>query len=290
MTGSLSDAEDALQDSLVRAWRGLPKFEGRASLRTWLYRVTTNACLTLIAARRARSMPHLELPVGVAGDAYELDLEPRWLEPFPDALLEDDRPDAIYGRREAIRLAFIAALQRLPARQRATLILRDVVAMSAEETAATLEMTVEAANSLLQRARANLEVVPMRAAPTDRSLAELLARYLRAWEDRDANALIALLRADAIASMPPSSLWVQGAQAVIDCMVQLVWSGGELRLVPYAANAQPAFAIYQARDGVMTLSALSVVELDGDIVASIHSFLTVDPKFHAQRYRLAEQL
>ena len=293
MTGSLSDAEDALQESLVRAWRGLPKFEGRSSLRTWLYRVTTNACLTLIAARDARSLPHLARAAGMPDDMQPFDLETPWLEAFPDELLEaetENRPDAIHGRREAIRLAFIAALQRLPGRQRATLILRDVVALSAEETAAALDMTTEAANSLLQRARANLEAVPMRAPPPDATLADMLARYLRAWEDGDAKALIALLRADAVASMPPSPLWVRGDQNVIDCMVRLVWSGGALKLRPYAANDAPAFAVYQDRGGVMTLAALSVLELDGDRIAAIHSFLTVDPRFSAARYGLAPTL
>jgi RNA polymerase sigma-70 factor (ECF subfamily) len=293
MTGSLADAEDALQESLVRAWRGLPRFEGRSSLRAWLYRVTTNACLNLIAARRARSLPHLALPAGSPDDVVALDLESPWLEPFPDDLLEADpatRPDAIYTSREAIRLAFISALQRLPGRQRATLILRDVVALSAEETAAALELTVAACNSLLQRARASLEVAPAPAVTDPTTLTELLARYLRAWEGADANALIALLRADAIASMPPSPLWVVGAQAVIDCMVRLVWSGGELRLVPYAANAAPAFAVYQRRGEVMALAALSVVELDGGAIAAIHSFLTADPSFHAARYGLAATL
>lgn len=294
MTGSLADAEDALQECMVRSWRGLAQFEGRSSLRTWLYRVATNTCLTLIGDRRARSLPHLELPSGATGDV-PLDHEPRWLEPFPDRLIEDDpdrRPDALYSRREAIRLAFVAALQRLPARQRATLILRDVVALSAEETAEALELSVAACNSLLQRARdAIASEAPAPRAPIDRATeAGLLARYVEAWERGDAHGLIALLRADVIASMPPSLLWVSGPQAVIDCMVELVWSGGEIRLVPYVANDAPGYAIYQRRDGVMTLSAISIVDLRPDGVAAIHSFLTMDPVGFGARYRLAPVL
>ena len=295
MTGSFADAEDALQESLVRAWRGLAGFERRASMRTWLYRVATNTCLTMIGERRARTMPHLMYPAGSRSGDSTGDHEPTWLEPFPDALLEDDpdtRPDALYSRRHAVRLAFIAALQRLPARQRATLILRDVVALSAEETAAALEMTVAASNSLLQRARELVDEESGRPAPVLERAAEanLLSRYVDAWEGGDAKALIALLREDAIASMPPTPLWVQGPQAVIDCMVELVWSGGEIRLTPYAANAAPAFAVYQRRDGVLTLAALSVVDVRSEGVASIHSFLTSDPVAFGARYTLAPHL
>jgi RNA polymerase sigma-70 factor (ECF subfamily) len=264
MTGSLSDAEDALQDTLVRVWRGLDAFEGRASLRTWLYRVTTNTCLNFVSARRARTLPYTERPAGHPDD--KVDAEPHWLEPFPDTLL-DDGPDATYSRREAVRLAFVVALQALPARQRAVLLLREVVALSAEETAEALELTVPACNSLLQRARTALEDQPrVRATPI---AADIVEKYMRAWEAADANALIAILRADVISSMPPNPLWLRGPADFIAYMQTYVWAGGPVKLVPFATNASPAFAVYQ-RD---QLVSLNVLELDGDRIAAMHHFL-----------------
>jgi len=269
MTGALSDAEDALQDALVRAWRHLGGFEGRASLRTWLYRVATHACLDLIAGRRGRTLPHL-----VEAD----DREPSWLEPFPDAAIEDDpdtRPDAVYARREATRLAFIAALQRLPARQRAMLILRDVVALSSEEAAAALDVSVATANSLLQRARdelgADAHRRPTRATGAMRD--ELLARFLRAWESGDPAQLIAVLRKDAITTMPPAALWLSGREAIADFVTANVWPRGPLRLVPTLANDAPAFAVYLPHG----FGWLMVVELDDDAIAAFHSFRAIDP-------------
>ena len=275
MTGSLTDAEDALQDSLVRAWRHLGGFEGRSSLRTWLYRVATNACLDLIAERRGRTLPHLVTPD---------DPDPTWLEPFPDASIEDDpetRPDAVYARREATRLAFVAALQRLPARQRAILILRDVVALSAEEAAVALDISVATANSLLQRARDELGAEPHRKTRSAAMHDDLLARFLRAWESGDPAQLIALLRRDAIMSMPPAALWLSGRDAVVDFVVANVWPYGPLRLVATAANDAPAFAVYLP-DG---FGWLMVVELDHDCVSAFHSFRAIDPA----RYGFASQ-
>jgi RNA polymerase sigma-70 factor (ECF subfamily) len=296
MTGSLSDAEDALQDSLLRAWRGLSQFEGRSSLRTWLYRVTTNACLDLLAERRGRSLPHLVHLPGASDAAVAQDLEPVWLEPFPDAWLEDDpetRPDAIYARREATRLAFIAALQRLPARQRAILILRDVVALSAEESATTLGITVATANSLLQRARATLEAQPYRRpVPTDPdALRELLARFLSAWERGDPEALIAVLARDAISSMPPATLWLQGTADIVAFMAAKVWPRGRFRLLPCAVNDAPAFAVYLASGGdPPTLMSLTLLEIDGGTVSAFHSFMAAAPRFDPARYLLAATL
>jgi RNA polymerase sigma-70 factor, ECF subfamily len=269
MTGSLSDAEDAMQDALVRAWRHLGRFEGRSSLRTWLYRVATNACLDLLAGRRARTLPHLV----TAEDA-----EPSWLEPFPDSAIEDDpdtRPDAVYARREATRLAFVAALQRLPARQRAMLILRDVVALSSDEAAAALDVSVATANSLLQRARdelgADAHRRPTRATGAARD--DLLARFLRAWESGDPAQLIAVLRKDAITTMPPAPLWLSGRDAIADFVIAQVWPHGPLRLVPTRANDAPAFAVYLPHG----FGWLMVVELDADSVSAFHSFRAIDP-------------
>lgn len=271
MTGSLGDAEDALQDAMLRAWRARDSFEGRASLRTWLYRIATNACLDLVAERRGRSMPYLERPPGdpSASDAA-------WLEPFPDALIEDDpehRPDALYTRREATRLAFVTALQRLPARQRAVLILRDVVALSAEEVAETLDITVATANSLLQRARDTLGQ-PHRRPPVDAArLADMLARYLRAWETGDTGELIALLKVDAITSMPPVPLWLAGRDAIVAYMVEHVLPGGPLRLLPCAANGEPGFAVYRPGG----FASISLLDFDDDGLVAFHSFMAVDP-------------
>ena len=296
MTGSLSDAEDALQDSLVRAWRGLASFEGRSSLRTWLYRVTTNTCLDLVADRRGRALPPQLHSRGAIDDQLVTDLEPVWLEPFPDALLEDDpetRPDAVYARREATRLAFVAALQRLPARQRAILILRDVVALSAEEAAAALEISVATANSLLQRARATLEEQPhRRSAPTDPGmLRELLAGFVGAWERGNPAELIALLARDAITSMPPMTLWLQGPDDIAAFMVGTVWSRGRFHLVPCALNDAPAFAVYLAAGGEpMTLVAVTVLEIDGGAVSAFHSFMASSPRFDPARYGLTSTL
>lgn len=285
MTGAFADAEDLLQDSLLRAWRGLASFEGRASLRTWLYRVTTNTCLNALASARVRSMPHVTLPEGAPDDDPPPQLEPVWLEPYPDAQLPDDaadRPDAVYARRESIRLAFIIALQQLPPRQRAVLLLRDVIALSAEETAELVELSLAACNSLLQRAREGIKV-PRAASADDADHSELLSRYVSAWESGDAAALVAVLREDAIASMPPSPLWVRGHDAIIATMRRLVWTGPALQLVPFAANGAPAFAMYQEREGVMTFAAITVLGVAGGAISSIDSFLAVDPA----RYGLA---
>jgi len=271
MTGSLSDAEDALQDALVRAWRGLAEFEARSSLRTWLYRIATNACIDLIADRRGRTLPDR-----VADD----EAEPRWLEPFPDALIDDDGPAAIYARREATRLAFVAALQRLPPRQRAMLILRDVVGLSAEEAAAALAVSVASGTSLLQRAREALEQPARRRAPPEpAALAELLARFVRAWERGDARELIALLRHDALTTMPPVRLWFRGADAIVEYMAAHVFPDGPVHFVPVALNDAPGFAIY--RRGAF--AALTVLDVEGDAIAAFHSFMAVDPA----RYQLA---
>jgi RNA polymerase sigma-70 factor (ECF subfamily) len=283
MTGALSDAEDALQEALLRAWRGLAGFEGRSSLRSWLYRIATNACLDLIAESRGRSLPNLVAPAGAPDAPVAPAPEATWLEPFPDSLIEDDpetRPDAVYSKREATRLAFVAALQQLSARQRAVLILRDVVALSAEETAAALDVTVATANSLLQRARAALPAMPRSHATPSQ---ELLARYLRAWEDGDPEALIAVLCSDAVATMPPAALWMAGIDAILAFMSARVWTRGPLRLVPFAANDAPAFAVYD-RSGALT--SLTVLEIDGNLVAAMHSFMAPP----AGRYGLVSSL
>jgi RNA polymerase sigma-70 factor, ECF subfamily len=268
MTGALSDAEDALQNALVRAWRSFDSFEGRASLRTWLYKITTNACLDLLASRKARTMPELAgraapADVEATGGA---DVDPAWLEPLPP-------PDSQYANREAVRLAFIVALQVLPPKQRAALILRDVVGLSAEETAATLDTSVAAINSALQRARAVLDEHPRaKRSPITGKLGDLLGNYLRLWEAGDARGLVALLREDAILSMPPLPMWAQGPDAIAHLLETLVFPRGPSRAIPCVINSAPAFAMYQ--NGA--LAAISVLDIEGDRIVAIQSFLGVD--------------
>jgi len=263
MTGAVSDAEDALQNAMVRAWKAFDSFEGRSSLRTWLYKITTNACLDLLAARRPRTMP--ELVERTAGD--EVAGDPAWLEPFP-------QPDAAYANREAVRLAFLIALQVLPPRQRATLILRDVVGLSAEETATALETSVAAINSALQRARAELDEQPRaRRAPVSGALGELLGKYLRLWEAGDAAGLVALLSKDAVLSMPPAPMWARGPEAIAELLRSVVFARGNSKLVACSANGAPAFAAYV--DG--NFVGLSVLDVEAGQIVAIQTFLGIDP-------------
>ncbi len=258
MSGSLHDADDLLQEALVRAWRGLTGFEGRSSLRTWLYKVTTHACLDKLDRRAPRTLP----TEPAAGD------ERAYLEPCPSEL---------YERRETVALAFLVTLQLLTPKQRAVLILRDVIGMTATECAELLELSVAAVNSALQRAREALADRPAVAPAEDEGHAALLARYVDAWERADATALVALLREDAVLAMPPLSDVLIGATMIGDAIRGMVFAPigpGAIRLVATEANGQPAFAAYQ-RDaaGVMRASALHVLELRDRAVAAITAFM-----------------
>jgi RNA polymerase sigma-70 factor (ECF subfamily) len=259
MLGSIHDAEDALQDVLLNAWRARAGYEGRASFRTWLYRIATNTCLRML---ERRAMARRFLPAGRAlpgrfeplGDP---DRETPWLEPYPDSLLSDINespgPEALYEAREAIRLAFVAAIHELPPRQRAVLLLRDVVGLTAEETAASLEMSRTAVNSALQRARSTMaRGDPARSAarPTDLDdrQRELLERYVRTWEAADVDGFVGLLAHDAVWSMPPWIEWYRGRDA-IGAFLAWVWrrrGGRQERLMPTMANGSPAFAYYRS--------------------------------------------
>ena len=226
MLGSVQDAEDAVQDAFLRAWRGLARFEGRSSLRSWLYTIATNACLKAIERR-----PKLVLPIdyGPATDPHDGPAEPLvesvWIEPYPDERLSVDdaraAPEVRYEQRESVELAFIAALQHLPARQRAVLILRDVLGFSARETAATLETTPPGVDSALQRARKAVdEQLPERSQQAmlrsldDPDLREIVDRYVDAWERADVDAVVAMLTADAAMTMPPLPTWYRGREAI----------------------------------------------------------------------------
>ncbi len=285
MLGSAEEAEDLVQETYLRAWRSYDGFEGRSSVRTWLYRIATNVCLTAIERRGRRP-----LPSGLGGPADDPEaplvagLEVSWLQPFPGALLaaEHQDPAAAAVSRAGIRLAFVAALQYLSARQRAVLILRDVLEWPAAEVADLLGTTTTAVNSGLRRARAQLA----RALPAEDELAEpaepgrraLLDRFAAAIENADASALAELLREDAALEMPPLLTWFTGRPAVARFVAShLLTEPGRLRLVPVTANGQPAFAVYQREPGLgYHAHAVLVLTVTTTGIARIVSFQNPD--------------
>jgi RNA polymerase sigma-70 factor, ECF subfamily len=288
MLGSVVDAEDAVQEAMLRAWKGKEKFKEQSSLKTWLYRIATNVCLdTLSSSERQRLRP-LELsPVpGVVHPEMALPRRGRehWVEPIPDAMAlpaaADTDPEERALLRESIRLAFVAALQYLPPRQRAVLLLTQVLNFSAIETAETLEMSVAAVNSALQRARATLDtrnpaVVP-RALSDEQT--KLVARYVDAFERYDVNALTSLLHEEATLSMPPYELWLQGHDSIAAWLMSFGIGCRGSKLVPVeACGGTPAFAQY--RDGGATPWALLMLELSGDRITGMTSYLDVETLF-----------
>lgn len=279
MSGSLHDAEDLLQDTLLRAWRGWATFEGRASLRTWLYKIATNTCLNALEAKRPRAMPEDLGPAGDPAAAMNPEPDGAWLEPCPESFYAEgpSSPDARYSARESVALAFLAALQLLPARQRALLILHDVLGWSAAECAGLLELTPAAVNSALQRARETLAKKRAEAHSGGGGVDEaetrtLLARYVRAWETADLNALVSLLHEDATLSMPPFPLWLRGAPAIelgLRTMVFGPEAAGAFRLVPTRASGLPALAVY--RHGAPY--ALQLLDCRGGRLRALTAFL-----------------
>jgi RNA polymerase sigma-70 factor, ECF subfamily len=254
MLGSAEEAEDLVQETYLRAWRSFDGFEGRSSVRTWLYRIATNVCLTAIERRGRRP-----LPSGLGGPAEDPQAqlvtgpEVPWLQPFPDALLAGEDPAAAAVSRTGIRLAFVAALQHLSARERAVLILRDVLDFPAAEAADLLGTTTTAVNSGLRRARAQLaQAQPAEdelAEPTDPAQRALLDRFAAAFETADASALAELLREDVVLEMPPLLTWFAGRPIVERFMASRVFARfGGFRMVPVMANGQPAFAAYTRGD------------------------------------------
>jgi len=253
MLGSVQDAEDALQETLLRAWRGLRGFEGRSSLRSWLYKIATNACLKTIERRPKRVLP---IDYAPASDPHDGPAEPVtesvWLEPYPDERLGLDGgllgPDARYEQREAVELAFIAALQHLPARQRAVLILRDVLAWRTSEVAELIGASEAAVNSALQRARTQLrQVAPTEdevTEPSEASVRELLDQYATAFETADITTLTRLLAQDAVFEMPPIPTWFAGRDRIARFLVARVLVPDHFRLLGTHANGQPAFGLY----------------------------------------------
>lgn len=302
MLGSVQDAEDALQETLLNAWRALARFEGRSSLKSWLYRIATNACLKTIERRPRRVLP---IDYGPAADPHDPLSPPLvesvWLEPYPDTTLElEDQfasPAARYEQRESVELAFVAAVQHVPARQRAVLILRDVLGFSAREVAETLEMTPAAVDSALQRAhKAADERLPARSqqvtlqALGDKRVRELVDGFVDAWERADVDSVVAMLARDATIAMPPHPTWYRGRDAVQRFLRDIALAPGiRWRLVPISANRQLAFGEYRWDETTARFvgRAVMVLTIAGASIADITAFGT--PQLLA-RFGLPEQL
>jgi RNA polymerase sigma-70 factor (ECF subfamily) len=286
MLGSTHDADDALQDALLRAWKGLPRFEGRSSLRSWLYTVATRTCLDSVAGRGRRALP---VDLGPSSDRAVVGSAPltdvTWLSPYPDTGLASGpaAPDARYEQREAVELAFVAALQHLPGNQRAALVLCEVLGFSPAEIATTMDTTVASVNSALQRARATVAgKIPARTQQLtlrmmdDAHVREVVASYSAALEHGDAAALVALLTEDVTWSMPPLPHWYRGIEAVMDFAVTVPLSScGSWQHRPATANAQPAVGCYLWNEaaGVHRAWALNVLTLRDDRIADVTSFI-----------------
>ena len=284
MLGSFQDAEDALQDTLLAAWQGFGGFEGRASLRTWLYRIATTRCLNARRSASRRSAKGWNIPKVEPPEPTRLG-EVVWLEPYPDALLEGvadvpPGPEARYEQTDSISLAFVTALQVLPPRQLAVLILRDVLGFHASEVAGMLDSTVESVNSALKRARASLQRQQPAAAGHDRppasgSAAEdaIVARFVRAYESADLDALVALLTDDVFVSMPPMPFEYEGREIAARFCTSLFGAGRRFDLVPTRANGQPAFGAYlRAATGIRHGTGLIVLTLSGERISAMTRF------------------
>src|SRR3954468_1990745 len=288
MLGSLHDAEDALQEAMLRAWRGLGRFEGRSSLRSWLYTIATNTCLNAIARRPKRVLP---VDYGPAADPHDAPGEPVvesvWVEPYPDEMLgvEDGyaAPDARYEMREGVELAFVAALQHLPPNQRAVLVLREVLGFSAKEVADQLETSVASVNSALQRARAAVEErVPEQSQQEtlrtlgDDGLRELVDRYVDAWERNDVEQFAAMLAEDATFAMPPLATWYSTREGIAQWARSWPLSGAwRWKTVFTHANGQPALAFYSWDEGESAYLpfALNVLTFRGSQIADVTAFV-----------------
>jgi RNA polymerase sigma-70 factor (ECF subfamily) len=295
MLGSLHDAEDVMQEVLLRAWRGLRGFDGRSSLRTWLFRVATNACLDAIARRPRRVLPIDYGPPATGPDESSAPAEHvAWIEPYPDEAMQVEEgyasPEARYEQREAVELAFVAALQFLPPRQRAVLILRDVLGFSAKEVADALGTTRASVNSALQRARKTVEDrAPERSqqavarAIGDEAVRDVVERFTDAFERGDTGAIVAMLADDATFSMPPYAAWSRGREAVADSWLMPSGPSGGIRYLATRANGQPAVGAYRLTpDGERYVPiALDVLTLRGTTIAAITAFRSPElfPRF-----------
>jgi RNA polymerase sigma-70 factor (ECF subfamily) len=277
MLGSFQDAEDATQETLLAAWRGLGGFEARSSVRTWLYRIATNRCLNARRAAGRRPAKEWDVPGVELPEPSRLGGIP-WLEPFPDALLESAGdiaagPEARYEQAESISLAFVTALQVLPPRQVAVLVLRDVLGFRAQEVADMLETTVDSVTSAVKRARSGLRDAPRLQHPIGAADEEVAARFASAYEASDLDALLALLTDDVFVSMPPMPFEYEGRQAAARFFAPLLSSGRQFELVPTRANGQPAFGAYVcAPDSVRHGTGLFVVGLRGSRISALTRF------------------
>jgi RNA polymerase sigma-70 factor (ECF subfamily) len=286
MLGSVHEAEDLVQDTYLRAWRSFEGFEGRGSFRAWLYQIATNACLNALASRKnaQRWLPDQRAPAAAEMPDGTPAPDVAWLEPYPDSNLEgvaDDapNPEARYASREAVQLAFVAAIQHLPPRQRAAILLCDVLGWAASETATLLGGSTASVNSALQRARETLakrypDGRPPMAPRPDRAQQKLLARYLQAWEELDLDSFVALLKEDATYTMPPLPQWYAGRRA-IRTFFEWAWKAyAGFRLVPTAANQQPAFAAYSRKDAEAPWAAhsIQVLSLEHDGISTLTLF------------------
>ncbi|WP_409239172.1 sigma-70 family RNA polymerase sigma factor [Streptomyces sp. PA5.6] len=282
MLGSAFEAEDAVQDTMVRAWRSFEKFEGRSSVRSWLYRIATNVCLDMLNAGNRRARP---MDLTAAAPLAQAALNPRpdntWLEPIPDArvLPTVGDPAEAAVAKESVRLAFVAALQSLPPKQRAVLILREVLAWKASEVAELIDTSVASVNSALQRARATLAERPEDdtavSDPLDEEQQKLLERYVAAFEGYDMAALTALLAEDAVMTMPPFDLWLRGTEDITGFMTTIGASCADSRLVPVNVNGTPGFAHYKPdpENGGFAPWAIQVIEISEGRITGFHCFL-----------------
>ena len=285
MTGSIHDAEDLVQETYLRAWRSFEGFEGRSSVRTWLYRIATNVCLTALEGKDRRPLPTgLGAPASSPGDQLAQSSEITWLEPAPDPLVsgESSDPATIVAERESIRLAFVAALQHLPARQRAVLILRDVLRWKASEVAGALDTTEAAVNSALQRAHAQLAKADVSQDTLETTLdadkEAMLERYVKAFWEKDIQAIVGMLTADAIWEMPPFTGWYTGAQD-IGRLIDTQCPGGvhDMPMVATTANGQPAYGLYMRQpDGTFAPFHLQVLTLRGGKVEHVAAFFDAE--------------
>ena len=297
MTGSLHDAEDLVQETYLRAWKSYAGFEGRSSVRTWLYRIATNTSLTALEGRSRRPLPSgLGRPAADPHAEITEHLEQAWLEPLPDIHDAPDDPQTIAGTRESVRLAFIAALQHLSPRQRAVLVLRDVLGWKAAEVAEAVGTSTAAVNSLLQRARALLETIgPSRddvlLAPDSAEAKDLLSRYIAAFESYDMGALVELFTADSVWEMPPFDTWYSGPGDIVElsrykCPAE---GPGDMRFVVTTANGQPAAAMYMRnpQTGRHEAFQLHVLDIRADGIAHVVAFMdpTLFEKFGLEPHR-----
>jgi RNA polymerase sigma-70 factor (ECF subfamily) len=282
MLGSLEDAQDALQETFLRAWSSRATYRGQSTFRAWLYRITTNACLRILERRPRRVVPYEAVPAAEVGSRPTPPADLPWLQPYPDLLLDESpEPGDAVVARETIELAFLAAIQHLPPRQRAVLILRDALDWSANETAAVLDMSAAAANSALQRARATMkERLPATrlewatAADAEDSERSLLQSYMDAFERHDESQLVALLREDVRLAMPPHPTWYDGREAVAAFFAGRAFAPGSEphRLVPTRANRQPAFGVYRGEGADARPFAINLLELESGLITDMHFF------------------